>query len=184
MAENLIMRNVEWLPSLVEVSPWEFSRQNNTYEMLYQIFCRDIINCDLKFANYDVWIFKDLDDGKEKIFWHLTSREEKAKKVPRRQRKFYASDTIPAQRYPDLRRSERLPWIKPLIENPNECEVLAWDYREGDGVIKTYVWLKDCDFVVIMKKYNDNTRRLVTSFYVDSDYKRMDFERKYRDRIC
>jgi hypothetical protein len=183
MEENL-MCDFEWLPPLVEVSPWEYSEQNNTYEMLYQIFSSDIKGCNLKYVGSDVWIFPDIDNGKEKIFWHLTSREEKARKVPRRKRKFYDGDMIPAQRYPDLRRSERLSWVKPLIENPNESEILTWNYKEGDGVIKTYVWLKDYDFVVIMKKYQDGSRRLVTSFYVDSDYTYKDFERKYRDRIC
>jgi len=177
------MSDCEWLPPLAKVSPWEYSKQNNTYEMLYQIFSYDIKNNNLNYLGFGVWFFPDMDDGKEQIFWHLTSREKKARKVPRRKRKFYDGDTIPAQRYPDLRRSERLPWVKPLIENPNESEVLAWDYKEGDGVIKTYVWLKDYEFIVIMKKYRDNSRRLVTSFYVDSDYTYKDFERKYRNRI-
>lgn len=42
---------------------------------------------------------------------------------------------------------------------------------------------KDYDFTVIMKKYPDNKRRLITSFYVDKPYKRKDFERKYANRI-
>ncbi|MCK4624137.1 MAG: hypothetical protein KAV00_02415 [Phycisphaerae bacterium] len=91
--------------------------------------------------------------------------------------------TQQAQRYPDLRRSERLTWVRPLIENPDKIEVLAWDYEEGDGKIRTYVWLEDFDFVVIMKKYPDGRRRLITSFFVDNDYKRRDFERKHMDRI-
>ena len=70
-----------------------------------------------------------------------------------------------------------------MIENAKELEVLAWDYEEGDLTIKTYVWLKDLDFTVIMKKYPDNKRRLITSFYVDKDYKRKDFERKYANRL-
>ena len=73
--------------------------------------------------------------------------------------------------------------MKAIIENADEPEVLAWDYEEGNLTIKTYVWLKDLDFVVIMKKYPDNKRRLITSFYVDKAYKRMDFERKYARRI-
>ena len=39
------------------------------------------------------------------------------------------------------------------------------------------------DFAVIMKKYPDNGRRLITSFYVDKSYTRKDFERKYEKRI-
>jgi hypothetical protein len=61
--------------------------------------------------------------------------------------------------------------------------VIAWDYEEGDSQVKTYVWLKDYDFVVIMKKVRNNKRRLITSFYVDRRYKRQNFERKYRNRL-
>ncbi len=126
-----------------------------------------------------------MEDGKEKIFWHLTTREIKPKKIPRRKRKFYPvnrKDTE-GERLPDFRRCERLPWIKPLIENPLQPEVLAWDYEEGDQRIKTYVWIEKYDFVVIMKKYPDGKCRLITSFYVDNKYKRDDFKRKYSNRI-
>jgi hypothetical protein len=58
-----------------------------------------------------------------------------------------------------------------------------WGYEKGDRTIKTYVWIRDYDFVVIMKKYPDGKRRLITSFYVDSRYKVEDFEKKYANRI-
>ena len=126
-----------------------------------------------------------MDDGREKIFWHLTTREVKPTPIPRRKRRFYPKDQThtKAERYPDLRRCERLPWVRALIEKTGESEVLAWDYEEWNLTIKTYIWLKDYNFVVIMKKYPDNKRRLITSFYVDKSYKRNDFERKYANRI-
>ncbi|MBW2663664.1 MAG: hypothetical protein JRD93_17205 [Deltaproteobacteria bacterium] len=173
----------EWLPEMVQVSPWCNGGNNDTYEMLYQIFSRDMKNHDLKYSGFDVWFFKEIEDGREKIFWHLTSRKQKARRVPRRKRRFYDEDEIPAERLPDLRRSERLPWVKALIENTGKNGISAWDYEEGNGSIKTYVWLKNCDFVVIMKKYPNNSRRLVTSFYVDREYKQRDFESKYDRRI-
>lgn len=73
--------------------------------------------------------------------------------------------------------------MKALIEHSSEPEVYAWDYEEGDLKIKTYVWLKDLDFVVIMKKFRGEKRRLITSFYVDKPNKRKGFERKYENRI-
>ncbi|QQG66984.1 hypothetical protein HP555_07335 [Desulfobulbus oligotrophicus] len=105
--------------------------------------------------------------------------------MPRRKRKFYSAqhEDSKQERLPDPRRCERLPWVKPLIEHPTEPEVLTWDYEEGDKTIKTYVWIKNSDFVVIMKKFPDNTRRLITSFYVDNTYKRNDFDKKYKNRI-
>jgi len=171
----------DWLPEMATVNPWSEA----TYEMLYEIFCRDIRDYNLRYIGNNVWIFREMEDGKEKIFWHLTARKTIQKKIPRRKRKFYPKGQIytETERLPDLRRCERLPWVRPLIEHPSEPEVLAWDYEEGDRTIKTYIWIKDHDFVVIMKKYPDGKRRLITSFYVDKPYKRKDFERKYANRI-
>ncbi len=171
----------DWLPVIATVNPWT----DATYEMLYELFCRDIRDHNLLYIGNDVWIFPDMEDGKEKIFWHLTTRKSHQKTIPRRKRKFYPEGktyTEP-ERLPDLRRCERLPWVKPLIEHPSEPEVLAWDYEEGDRTIKTYIWLKDQDFVVIMKRYPNGKRRLITSFYVDKSFKRKDFVRKYANRI-
>lgn len=169
----------QWLPEMVQVNPWT----DDTYKILYTLFCRDFVDSRPRYRGREVWHFPEKENGREMIFWHLTSRGTKPKPVPRRKRKFAAAITQQAQRYPDLRRSERLTWVRPLIENPDKIEVLAWDYEEGDGKIRTYVWLEDFDFVVIMKKYPDGRRRLITSFFVDNDYKRRDFERKHMDRI-
>ena len=171
----------DWLPDMFYVNPWT----PGTYDELYIIFCRDIRDHDLRYMQNEVWIFPDMEDGREKLFWHLTTRSVKSRKIPRRKKKFYPANKIYSKegRSLDLRRCERLPWVRALIENAKEPEVLAWDYEEGDLTIKTYVWLRDLDFVVIMKKYSDNKRRLITSFYVDKGYKRKDFKRKYANRI-
>lgn len=169
-----------WLPAMAQVNPWTA----DTYEMLYTIFRRDFVASRPQYCGCEVWHFRQMEDGKESLFWHLTSREVKPKPVPRRMRKFAAQMTEQPGRYPDLRRSERLPWVRPLIENSQQPQVLAWDYEEGDGDIHTYVWLKNHDFVAIMKKYPDGRRRLITAFCVDKDYKRQDFERKYAKRIA
>jgi hypothetical protein len=165
---------------MAQVNPWT----TDTYKALYAIFRRDFVDSRPYYRGSEVWHFPEKDDGKEVLFWHLTTREHKPEPVPRRMRRYAASISRPSGRYPDLRRCERLPWVRPMIENSLQPEVLAWDYREGDGDIHTYVWLKDRDFVVIMKKYRNGRRRLITSFYVDEDYKRRDFERKYAERIA
>ncbi len=173
----------DWLPELLKVSPWGVPY---TYNMLYSVFCRDIRNTHLRYEGRDVWFFKDMDDGKEVLFWHLTSREIKAQPIPRRKRHLYppgqTHDPETTDRLPDPPRCERLNWVKPLVEHPSDPDVRAWDYEEGDGVIKTYVWIKDYDFLVVMKKFPDGTHRLITSFYVD-EQNRQTYERKYENRI-
>ena len=152
-----------WLPDLFPVDPW----QHDTYEGLYHLFEQDFKVSQATYAGQDVWFFPDIEDGKEKIFWHLTSR------------KIDNAD----DRMPDLRRCERLPWVRPIIDQPGQPEVLAWDHEEGDGSIRTYVWLEDFDFVVIMKKYPNGGRRLITSFWVEYENTKRKFKIKYDRRI-
>jgi len=154
----------EWLPQMVSVSPWT----QNTFNMLYKIFEADFKNKPLKYKNYTVWFFPEMLEGRELIFWHLTHREDKNTK----------------KYYPDLRRAERLPWARPLIEHPDDHDVLAWDFKEHDGKTVTYIWLKNHDYLVLMKKYKDGQRRLMTSYYIDYEHKRKNLEKKYKGRIC
>ena len=148
---------------MVSVSPWT----QDTFDMLYGIFEADFKEHSLKYKDYNVWFFPEMLEDKELIFWHLTHREDEETK----------------KYYPDLRRSERLPWARPLIEHTGDCNVLDWDFREHDGKIVTCVWLKDHDYLVLMKKYKDGQRRLMTSYYIDYEHKRKTLEKKYKGRI-
>jgi len=152
-----------WLPEMLKVNPWT----DETFDMLYKVFEHDFKNRNLHYKGFNVWYFPEMKDGKELIFWHLTHREDKRT----------------GQRYPDMRRSERLPWARPIIENPDKPEVLAWDFREHDGKTVTYVWLKDYDYLVLMKKLKDGQRRLMTSYYISYPNKRRKLEKKYRRRL-
>jgi len=168
----------EWLPELLPLDPW----RENSYDILYEIFVKEILNVSkdnrLLYLDNPVWIFPDLEEGKEKIFWHLTSRTVSV--VRRNKRKFNNPDDN--ERYPDMRRCERLLWVRAIIDNASSDDVLNWDIEEDD-CIKTYLWLRKHDFVVILKKYPNNKRRIVTSFHVDNEVKRRDFEKKYGNRI-
>jgi len=175
--------NCPWLPEMAQVSPWQHGGPNDTYEMLYAIFRRNFIDSHPHYCGQEVWHFPEREDGKEKLFWHLTSRKDEPKLIPRRKQRYATSIQRNTQRYPDFRRSERLPWIRPMIENSQQLHVLAWDYLEGSGKIHTYVWLQDHDFVVIMKKYRNGSRRLITSFYVDIDRTKRGLHRKYTNKL-
>lgn len=153
----------DWLPDTFPGNSWNES----TYELLYKIFQNDFVENKLSYRSYSVWFFAEKEDGKEVVFWHLTSQ----------------NDKTTGERLPDLRRSERLPWARPMLDNPDKPEVLDWDYEEGDGTIKTYVWLKDYNYLIIMKKYRDGARRLITSFWIEYQNFRNKLDKKYKQRI-
>lgn len=156
-----------WLPDMVSVSPWT----DETYDHLYSVFHRDLKRGGLTFQGYNVWFYNEVDGGKEIIFWHLTTRDDKS--------------VNPPARLPDLRRSERLSWIRPIISRcpcPSS-DVLSWDFEEGNGDIKTYIWLQNHDFIVICKKLPDGKRRLITSFHLDSHHQASKMQKKYAQRL-
>lgn len=153
----------DWLPPMLTVDPWT----QDTFDNLYSIFKRDFKDSQPLSKGHMVWFFPEMDDDKEVIFWHLTHREDRKTK----------------ERLPDFRRCERLPWIRRIIDNLGKPEVLSWDYRESDGSTRTYLWLKDFDFLVLMKKYRDGRQRLITSYYVDYPHKRRKLAKKYKKRI-
>jgi hypothetical protein len=153
----------DWLPDLFPIDPWTIY----TFENLYEIFQRDFIASQPIYRGKIVWVFPEKEDNKEKIFWHLTSRKEKTT----------------GQRLPDLRRSERLPWVRVMLQYPDKAEILDWDYEKGDGTINTYVWLKGYSFVVIMKKYPNGERRLITSYWINYPNERRRLEKRYFNRI-
>ncbi len=108
-----------------------------------------------------------MQSGRELIFWHLTHRQDKNM----------------GERLPDMRRCERLSWVRVIIDNADQPEVVGWDYKEGDGSVNTYLWLRAFDFFVLMKKYRDGRRRLITSYFIDYPHKRRKLEEKYLRRI-
>jgi hypothetical protein len=153
----------KWLPELFPVNPW----QQDTYEALYRVFERDFKVSPPVYAGQPVWFFPEMEGRKEKIFWHLTSRDDKEA----------------GGRLPDFRRCERLPWVRSMLDHSDKPEILAWDHDEGDGTVKTYVWLESYDFVVIMKKYSNGRRRLITSFWVEYGNTKRKLRKKYERRI-
>lgn len=153
-----------WLPPLWPMSPWS----EEVMEALYELFRRDFIDNPALYQGYRVWFFPERDRGKELIFWHLVERED----PPRS-----------GNRLPDFRRCERLPWARAMLDNVGAPEVKAWDYEEGDGDVRTYLWLEALDYVIVMKRYPDGQRRLITAYWVDYESKRRTLRKKWQRRL-
>ena len=150
-----------WLPDPLALEPWNI----DTYTQIYIIFCRDFkdINKKVYFKNERIIIFNRLLDGKEEVFWHITDKESHPY----------------SERYPDIRRAERINWIKPIIENYADPEIKCFDYLEGNGKTRTYIWLEKFDFVVILEKLPKGNYTIITAFYIDYENKRRELRKKF-----
>lgn len=151
-----------WLPSMAVVEPWT----THTFDALHEIYLNTISHAALFLDGQRVWFYRDLEDGREIMFWHLTHRKDKS------------SNT----RLPDLPRCRKLTWVAAILDNANQPEVTRWDYLESDGKINTYLWLQAEQCLVLLRKFEDGTHRLITCYHVDSGTHRS-LTKKYGRRL-
>lgn len=79
----------------------------------------------------------------------------------------------------DKRRANKIHWVRKILENHSEPEITYFEFLESDGSIHDYYWLKDEDFIVIMKKMTPNYT-IVTAFAIDGKRERGNLEKKYQ----
>lgn len=161
--DRIMLSNPKWLPSRINTNGvWEKILNN-----LYKVFDNDFIIKKCFFDTYKI-IFDNrrIDSPYEEGFWHLISKFN------------YASN----QREPDFPRAQKLPWCKPTIENHSESIVKCWDYEEENKRIKTYIWLENYDYIVIIEKRATNAF-LATAMHVSGQASKRQFMIKYLKRI-
>jgi hypothetical protein len=171
----------DWLPDHVPFSgDWD-----GFIRTLYAIFESDFKHGRPRFRTRPIWHNQWVDRSDtyrfEEGFWHLVTRDQWIyNRATRRKEK---------ERLPELDRAGRLPWAKPITENETTDHVLVWEFedetRKGK-IPRTYLWLKNWDYVVILEKHaksKGDIFMLITSFYVDIPAKRKDLESRYDRRL-
>jgi len=147
-------------------------------DFLYDFFHRDFV-ANKTYLNKSIYIdprSNRLDEGKELDFWHLTTRENK-RQVRDGNRLIWISEG----RFTDYARSERIEWVKQILENHDHSSIKLFYHRESNPKrnIRLYLWAYEDDFVVILQKLGRSSSFLVTSFFLDHRGKRSDYERRY-----
>lgn len=158
----------EWLPDLIDTNgSWD-----EILARLYEVFNHDFTQGKPRYDGVPVWWDRRFLEGDphEEGFWHLTTRE----------------DRTTGDRLLDTPRAKRLRCCRATIDNAASADVLAFDYEEGNGKTRTYLWVKEADYVVILEKREKNGKviaySLVTAFALDGPSRRKDMQRKYDNR--
>lgn len=171
-----------WLPVTIQFQgDW-----NSFVRVLYVVFEADFKTGNSRFRSrplwHNNWVAKDCPYQYEEGFWHLVTRDQWVyNRQTRRKEK---------ERLPELDRAARLPWAKPITQNEDSQELVAWEFEEETPrhgkVVRIYLWLKEMDYVVILERQSKRLGEvymLVTSFLVDCDAKRKDLESRYARRL-
>jgi len=154
-----------WLPEFCETNgEWD-----EVVSALYRLFCRDFVESPLNLEGDPIWRDRRITEKYEEAFWHLITR----------------TDDRTGERLFDPRRAERLSWCAAIIRNSTDPAVKQWQYREGTGKIRRYLWLEAYDYVVVLerRKIGGNfVNFLISAHHVDGESRRRSLKRKYEKR--
>lgn len=121
-----------------------FQGEWKTYvDSIYKAFLDSFVRTDLQFRGWRVTAQRHPETlGKGFSFWHTISE------APDRKNR------NEVDRIPDLRRCERILWIRWVIENADNQGFHWWENRRGQDT-HVVIWAKDYDFAVILGKRNN-----------------------------
>lgn len=164
-----------WVPKLERFE--DYNNDWTVYETeLYNIFKHDFIDSSPTYKKVKVNV-KHYPKyfGKEEAFFHITCKN--------------YMDLH--ERAPDLRRCERIRWVRAFIENYDcdstkceECEgVKIWS-EPYKGKNRIHLLLEEERYIVVLEK-RDSYYLLITAFYLDYEHslrKRLKHYEQYRDK--
>ena len=139
-------------PPLLEFA--DYGGSWDAYEKaLYAVFKRDILDHDLRYDGFPISARRIPEYQRRwASYWHLISEG-------------YIED----DRTPDLRRCERLPWIRWIIENaPDHPDIDVW-IQNRNGKKTVALWY-DEQYIIFLEKRRDYLL-LKTAFFEDKTHR-------------
>ena len=149
----------DWLPSLIRLEDYD-GNWDKYINAVFAIFYHDFIETQPRFAGKWIRCRRDpIQDGKEAGFWHCVSE---------------GADEN--QRTPDLRRCERIAWVRKVIEHANDADVDVWMQRKGRDQ-RIHIWYQETYLVVLGER--GRYYQLITAFCTDREHTK---QKKRRER--
>jgi hypothetical protein len=159
------MKTCDKLPQIITLDEYEGDWEQ-FLNAIYSVFKTDLIDNKTFFATKEVGInYEKLYQEKERSFWHIISE---------------GKNDI--DRLPDLRRCERIAWVKPFIELvfcAGCTNIRMWKKLHAKSKKdRYYIWCTDVDFIVILED-RKNYFLLITAFVVKYPDTRESYHKDY-----
>ncbi len=149
-------------------------------QSLYRIFKRDFDeNAPLFFRSKQIRPIKkeDGESALDTMFHHLTTKDDKNEEGKKIKRRIF-----------ELERSQRLHWVKYLLEGEKMNNVEVFSYmdrtkKRGD-VIRTYIYDKDEEYVIILEpQRSGKDYYLLTAYYLNEKRGRKQIKQKMKRKL-
>lgn len=151
-----------WLPEPLKYD--DFGGEWDSFlASVYEIFERDFKHSRPYFKGQPITYNSIIDAGKEKAFWHITSSD-------------YA---VTGSRELDIRRCERIAWVRSIIEHADDKDVKMWKNKRGSST-HIPLWLEELDYIVILREMRHRFA-LVAAYFIDQNHKRRKLRREWEE---
>ena len=153
----------DWLPPLVTLAAhggqWEVY-----VDAVYAVFKADLIDSTPKFRGLRIGLRRHpMYDNREWAFWHVIQE-----------------GNVEEDRMPDMRRCERIGWVRAVIQNAHDPRVKVWEnVRRGNRRI--LLWLEAQDFLVVLAPRRKGYAMLVTAYPTDRGHTRRKLAGEYKE---
>lgn len=150
----------KWLPELVLLEAYE-GHWPTYLEAIYAAFRACFVTSRPVFQGRRLALkVHPIIEGKEATFWH-----------------FITEGPIEAERIPNMRRCERIPWPGPIIDRSAETCIKVWS-ESGRQDTRIHLWLEAADYLVVLA---DRGEYLLpwTAFHVDRGHYRRNLQRRF-----
>lgn len=149
----------DWLPELLLFEDYDGCWQ--LYEdKVYSRFYTDFIESRPTLNAMPVYVKRCLEKGKERGFWHCVQE-----------------GPIEQKRTPDLRRCERIAWIRSIIEHANDPIIKIW-YKKVRNKTRYLLWFEEAEYLVILEKRR-SAWILWTAYCVTQPHRKRRLQKEY-----
>jgi hypothetical protein len=155
----------DWLPELLTLE--SIGGQWPPYEAaVYAAFKYDFIDHTVYYEGMRIGLRRHpMYNNREWAFWHVTQEGD-----------------VEEDRTPDLRRCERIGWIRAIIEHAEDDSVLVWE-NERRGNRRILLWLESLDYLVVLGVRKRGYAMLVTAYPTDRAHTRKKLRREYEESL-
>lgn len=155
---------LKWLPELILLKDYP---AHEYIEAIYKVFEKDFECSKPLFGDYQVNLKRHpITKGKSATFWHLIS-----------------TGDVESERDIDIRRCERIAWLRPIIEKYNpeiKSNEIVWWVEQRKGEERFHLALDDFSYLVVIAKRKDYVL-LWTAFCIEREHQRRKYKKKYEN---
>ena len=151
----------DWLPPLLTL-PDHGGSWDAYAAAVYARFKADLIDKPSFYRGMRVGLRRHpMHQNREWAFWHIVQE-----------------GNVEANRTPDLRRCERIGWVRAIIHHAHDPRVKTWENMRS-GNPRILLWLEEQDFLVVLAPRGRRYALLVTAYPTDRGHTRHKLQQEY-----